>query len=192
MRGTATGACPELEFYRDPSTESGLVGRVRSCLCVVRGRRVRTGVSPNRVTWLEASSSRSLTEGADSPNRRAGTLELAPSRLQDKTNDVSSRGRNRRLITVMFTDIVASTRVATGLGDARWRELLSRHHALVRRELKRHGGREVDTAGDGFFATFAAPADGVRCACAVSDGVREFGIRDPRRASFRRDRADAP
>jgi len=54
--------------------------------------------------------------------------------------------------------------------------MLGRHHAIVRRELKRHGGREIDTAGDGFFATFDAPADGIRCACAASDAVRELGI----------------
>jgi class 3 adenylate cyclase/streptogramin lyase len=82
----------------------------------------------------------------------------------------------RFLATVLFTDIVGSTDVATELGDKRWRELLARHHALIRRELKKHGGREVDTAGDGFFATFTAPADGVRCACAASRAVQELGI----------------
>ena len=89
---------------------------------------------------------------------------------------MSGRGGARTLTTVLFTDIVSSTDIATRLGDARWRELLSRHHSIVRRELKRYGGREVDTAGDGFFATFPAPADGVRCACAISEGVRSLGI----------------
>jgi class 3 adenylate cyclase/streptogramin lyase len=82
----------------------------------------------------------------------------------------------RFLATVLFTDIVGSTDVATSLGDRRWRELLARHHAIIRRELKRFGGREIDTAGDGFFATFDAPADGIRCACAASEAVRELGI----------------
>jgi class 3 adenylate cyclase/streptogramin lyase len=82
----------------------------------------------------------------------------------------------RFLATVLFTDIVGSTDVATELGDKRWRELLGRHNALVRRELKRYGGREVDTAGDGFFATFDAPADGIRCACAASRAVQQLGI----------------
>ena len=53
---------------------------------------------------------------------------------------------------------------------------MERHHAIVRRELKRFGGRELDTAGDGFFARFDRPADAIRCACAISDAVRELGI----------------
>jgi len=80
------------------------------------------------------------------------------------------------LLTVLFTDIVASTEIAKEMGDRRWRELLARHHRVVRRELKRFGGREVDTAGDGFFAVFDRPEDAVRCAAAISDAVRELGI----------------
>jgi class 3 adenylate cyclase len=80
------------------------------------------------------------------------------------------------LVTVMFTDIVGSTEIGAELGDRRWRDLVRRHHAIVRRELKRFRGRELDTAGDGFFARFDRPADGIRCACAISDGVRELGI----------------
>jgi class 3 adenylate cyclase len=80
------------------------------------------------------------------------------------------------LVTVLFTDIVGSTEIAAELGDRRWRDLVRRHHALVRRELKRHRGRELDTAGDGFFASFERPADAIRCACAISDEVRELGI----------------
>jgi class 3 adenylate cyclase len=76
----------------------------------------------------------------------------------------------------MFTDIVGSTEIAAELGDRRWRDLVGRHHAIVRRELKRFRGRELDTAGDGFFARFDRPADAIRCACAVSDRVRELGI----------------
>jgi class 3 adenylate cyclase/DNA-binding beta-propeller fold protein YncE len=85
-------------------------------------------------------------------------------------------GRRRRLQTVLFTDIVGSTDIAAKLGDARWRALLSRHHALVRREVRRFGGREVDTAGDGFFVTFSSPADGIRCALGASEAVRELGV----------------
>jgi class 3 adenylate cyclase/streptogramin lyase len=84
--------------------------------------------------------------------------------------------RRRSLKTVLFTDIVGSTDIASKLGDARWRTLLSRHHALVRREVRRFGGREVDTAGDGFFVTFATPAEGIRCACGAADAVRELGV----------------
>jgi class 3 adenylate cyclase/pimeloyl-ACP methyl ester carboxylesterase len=85
-------------------------------------------------------------------------------------------GRGRMLATVLFTDIVGSTERAAELGDRRWGELLGAHHAAVRRELARFGGREVDTAGDGFLATFDGPARAIRCACAVGDAVRPLGI----------------
>jgi len=80
------------------------------------------------------------------------------------------------LATVLFTDIVGSTERAAELGDRGWRELLERHHALVRRELIRYRGEEKDTAGDGFFATFDGPARAIRCACAIVDGVRGLGL----------------
>ena len=76
----------------------------------------------------------------------------------------------------MFTDIVGSAEVATELGDRRWRVLLDRHHLIVRRALKRHGGKEIDNAGDGFFASFRDQADAIRCACEISDAVKELGI----------------
>jgi class 3 adenylate cyclase len=69
-----------------------------------------------------------------------------------------------------------STDHAVRLGDRRWRDMRERHHALVRRELDRHRGKEVDTAGDGFLATFDGPARAIRCAVAISQGVRELGI----------------
>ena len=86
------------------------------------------------------------------------------------------RNGTRVLAAVLFTDIVNSTEVASRLGDARWKELIARHHSLVRRELKRFGGREFDTAGDGFFAGFKEPAAAVRCACAAAGAVRQLGI----------------
>jgi pimeloyl-ACP methyl ester carboxylesterase len=83
---------------------------------------------------------------------------------------------NRVLATVLFTDIVSSSEQATKLGDRRWRELLQRHHELVRRQLERYNGREVDTAGDGFLATFDGPARAIRCASAIDTGVRGLGL----------------
>ncbi len=83
---------------------------------------------------------------------------------------------DRVLATVLFTDIVGSTEKAASLGDRRWRSLLDNHHVLVRRELARYRGREIDTSGDGFLATFDGPARAVRCACAISDAVRSLGI----------------
>jgi len=77
----------------------------------------------------------------------------------------------RVLATVLFTDIVGSTAKAAELGDARWRELIQAHQVLIRRQLVRFRGTELDTAGDGFFASFDGPARAIRCACAITEGV---------------------
>jgi class 3 adenylate cyclase len=82
---------------------------------------------------------------------------------------------DRILATVLFTDIVGSTERAAALGDRRWRELLELHNRLVRGQLERFRGREVDTAGDGFLATFDGPARAIRCAIACRD---ELALRD--------------
>jgi class 3 adenylate cyclase len=83
---------------------------------------------------------------------------------------------DRVLATVMFTDIVGSTSRAAELGDRPWKDLVERHHAVVRAMLRRYRGSEVDTAGDGFFALFDGPARGVRCAVAISDAVKALGL----------------
>jgi class 3 adenylate cyclase len=83
---------------------------------------------------------------------------------------------DRVLATVLFTDIVGSTEKATAVGDRAWRELLERHHELVRRQLVRFRGKEVDTAGDGFFASFDGPARAIRCARAVIDALQELDL----------------
>jgi class 3 adenylate cyclase len=88
----------------------------------------------------------------------------------------SAAPENTVLATVLFTDIVGSTAMAAELGDRRWRELLERHHEVVRAELAHFRGREIDTAGDGFFATFDGPARAIRCACAVTQAVRQLGV----------------
>ena len=80
------------------------------------------------------------------------------------------------LATVLFTDIVGSTERATVLGDRGWHDLLARHDAAIRRQLTRFRGREVNTTGDGLVASFDGPARAIRCAQAISEGVRELGI----------------
>jgi class 3 adenylate cyclase len=80
------------------------------------------------------------------------------------------------LATVLFSDIVGSTEKAAQLGDRAWAELVSKHHALVRRHLDTFGGTEIDTAGDGFFASFEGPIRGIRCARAISEVVRSLGL----------------
>ena len=84
--------------------------------------------------------------------------------------------KDRVLATILFTDIVGSTERAAQLGDQRWRDLLASHHGAVRRELSRFRGREIDTAGDGFFATFDGPARAVRCAQAIGSALLPLGL----------------
>jgi pimeloyl-ACP methyl ester carboxylesterase len=86
------------------------------------------------------------------------------------------REPDRVLATVLFTDIVGATAKAVELGDRAWRELLQQHHEAIRRQLARFRGKEIDTSGDGFFASFDGPARAIRCACAVVTAVRELGM----------------
>jgi class 3 adenylate cyclase len=92
------------------------------------------------------------------------------SRLDDRV------ASERVLATILFTDIVGSTELAARVGDAAWRDLLQRHHAIVRRELARFQGTEADTAGDGFFASFDGPARAVRAAAAIRNSLRALEI----------------
>jgi len=92
------------------------------------------------------------------------------------TGALHSREADRVLATVLFTDIVGSTEHAARLGDRDWRELLDAHDRVVRRTLDRFRGREVNTAGDGFLATFDGPGRAIVCACAIRDAIGALGI----------------
>ncbi len=108
--------------------------------------------------------------------------EPAAREIERFITDIWKRGEwdvyesERVLATVLFTDIVDSTAAAARLGDRAWRDLIQRHHAGVRRQLARFRGRELDTAGDGFFASFDGPARAIHCARAISDTVKELGL----------------
>jgi pimeloyl-ACP methyl ester carboxylesterase len=113
----------------------------------------------------------------DSHTLWAGNTDEIVDELEEfLTGTRSPRESDRVLATVLFTDIAGSTERAARVGDARWREMLAAHHAIVRRELTRYRGREIDTAGDGFFATFDGPARAIRCAAAIRDGVRAVDL----------------
>jgi pimeloyl-ACP methyl ester carboxylesterase len=106
---------------------------------------------------------------------------IDPDQIVDEVEEFLTGGRpgpapDRVLATVLFTDVVDSTGRAAELGDRRWRELLGRYHALVRAELARFGGVEVDKAGDGTLARFDGPARAVRAALAIVEAVREIGL----------------
>jgi pimeloyl-ACP methyl ester carboxylesterase/class 3 adenylate cyclase len=114
--------------------------------------------------------------GADHYPFSGNTHEFIDEIEEFLTGSRSSRAADRVLATVLFTDIVGSTERAAELGDARWKELLAEHHAVVRAELDRARGKEVRLTGDGVFATFDGPARAVGCACAIRDAVRPLGI----------------
>jgi class 3 adenylate cyclase len=107
----------------------------------------------------------------------AGDQDAMVAEIQDFVTGVRPAPTpNRILATVLFTDIVGSTRLAAELGDERWQALLHDHHSVARRQLERFGGDEVKTVGDGFLATFDGPARAIRCAGAIREAVREFGV----------------
>jgi class 3 adenylate cyclase len=106
---------------------------------------------------------------------------VRPNEIPDLVQEFLTGGRgvvdeDRVVKTVMFSDIVGSTELATKLGDTRWHDLRDAHHAAVRRELAIYRGQEVDTAGDGFYAAFDGPARAVRCACEVRNSVKSLGL----------------
>jgi class 3 adenylate cyclase len=109
--------------------------------------------------------------GAGDPEGIAGHVE------EFVTGTRRDRARpDRILASVLFTDVVESTRRAAEIGDSAWRELLERHDELVRSQLERFSGREVKHTGDGFLVSFDGPARAIRCACSIADEVRELGL----------------
>jgi class 3 adenylate cyclase len=118
--------------------------------------------------------------GADLPPIYGDTKRLLTEIERFLTDVLDEKGwevePDRVLATVLFTDIVGATERAAELGDRAYRELLEQHHDAVRAQLDRFRGQEMDTAGDGFFATFDGPARAIRCAFAIRDSLRELGI----------------
>ena len=146
--------------------------------------RGRAGTSPSMCPGRSSSSSRAPTTGRGSAT--SGPIE----EIQEFLTGMRDGGEaDRVLATVMFIDIVESTKRAAELGDRRWTDLLASFYAVVRRELDRFRGREIDTAGDGFFVTFDGPARAIRCAAVARRGGRGDRSRDPGRDPHRRGRA---
>ena len=135
----------------------------------VEGGRLLAERIPN-AKYVELSGVDHLPMVGENPN------QILDEMAQFLTGEWQPIETERILATVLFTDIVDSTKLAAEMGDQRWRDLLERHHSLVRGELNRFRGQEVDTAGDGFFATFDGPARGIHCACAIRNSVSSLGI----------------
>ncbi len=130
-------------------------------------RSLAEGIASARFVELPGSSSLPWVEAAS----LLGELE------EFFTGARSGPAVDRVLATILFTDIVGSTETARTLGDSAWSRLVEQHHAVVRRELDRFAGEEIDTAGDGFFATFDGPARAIRCALGIQHGLSPLGIR---------------
>src|SRR5215831_3888312 len=127
---------------------------------------------------IEARLLHKMSERLRTANEQVLTLQI---RIEDRLKILTEIGEeeasfDRSLATVLFTDIVDSTKRAAELGDRRWREVVQRYHVTVRRLLARYRGTEIDTAGDGFFVSFDGPAGAVRCAMAITNAVRALGI----------------
>ena len=140
-------------------------------------------VQPGRSRMVSRAEGRHLADSiagaqfAESPSADHDPADVLPF-LDDFLESVQDEESvfDRVLATVLFTDIVDSTRRAAEVGDRQWRLLLSQHDEKIRALLGRYRGREIDTAGDGFFATFDGPARAVRCAHAISEALRPLGL----------------
>jgi class 3 adenylate cyclase/pimeloyl-ACP methyl ester carboxylesterase len=136
-----------------------------------RGRYLADHISGARLVELPGHNFEPLVGDQE---RLFSELEAFLVNVRDGGEQVAEP--DRVLATVLFTDIVDATARAGDLGDRAWRKLLEEHHNIVRGQLSRFRGREMDTAGDGFFATFDGPARGIHCACAIRDCLRELGL----------------
>ena len=145
-------------------------------LVLERGRTYHDQASSQLAAHQIPHAKHVLLSGADVLPYLADANAVLEEIEEFLTGARGATGSDRSLATVLFTDIVGSTETAGRLGDRRWRYLLEDHNARVRRCLERFRGVEVDTAGDGFFATFDGPARAIRCACTVRDAVHELGI----------------
>jgi class 3 adenylate cyclase len=114
-------------------------------------------------------------EIGDTEGRTVAVVQ-GPCLIRQRGDRTTQQPSERMLLTVLFTDVVASTAHAQRLGDTRWRELLDQHNLLCRRQLALHKGREVKTTGDGVLATFDSPSRAVRCVMAIRDGLRPLGL----------------
>ena len=155
-----------------PSGDPGADARAPPDGATTTSPSTRGGTSPH-----ESPARRFVELAGDDHCIAAGDVDALADEIEEfVTGTRPIPEPDRVLATVLFTDIVGSTTRAVELGDRRWRELLGAHDAAVRRELERFRGREVDTAGDGFLATFDGPARAVRCALSIGGALRELGV----------------
>jgi pimeloyl-ACP methyl ester carboxylesterase len=150
--------------------------RVPTLILHVTGDRVASVEGARYMAERIAHAKLVEYEGTDHNAPRETWLQIGSEIQLFLTGARPNPDPERVLATVLFTDIVGSTKRAHALGDLGWRDLLASHHATVRRLLELYRGREIDTAGDGFLAAFDGPARAIRCAAALRDALRAEGI----------------
>jgi class 3 adenylate cyclase len=175
--GTPGSFAALLRMARDLDVRPVLAAiRVPTLVLHRTGDRV-VGVTQGRLLASEIPGARLVELPGDDHYHWIGDQDSIIDEIEEFVTGVRDPGeRNRVLATVAFTDIVDSTAHALELGDHAWQAVLDRHHTIIRRELARFGGRELDTAGDGFLTSFDGPARAVRFACRARDAVHELGI----------------
>jgi len=177
-------AHPELPMRVSAGMEAGQTTRHaggNAGAAPIVANRITNRARPGQVLLGEAVAA--LVRGSRVPLRDLGVARLSDGQTMHifearaaEPGDGTERA-DRFLATVLFTDIVQSTATAAGRGRQGWRDLFERHHEITRQELRRHGGTEVDTAGDGFYATLETPSRAIDCAIAIRERVkREVGI----------------
>jgi len=160
-------ARPVLRSINVPTIVMHCVGQ--KLLPLAHGRYIADHIAGAQLVELPGTEVTSLFSAQDS-------MEAVHALVEFVTGNPADTEPNRALVTLLFCDIVDSTRCAARLSDSGWHELLDNFYTLVRAELVRHGGREVDTAGDGFFMSFDRPTRAIRCATAIRDSVRRLGL----------------
>jgi pimeloyl-ACP methyl ester carboxylesterase len=180
-QSTSPSAIKRLHIANDQIDVRAILPQVRRPTLIVHRRRDRAVTVANGryladhlpdAEYLELPGGDHLPYEGDADRLVEAIVRFGTSR----SSLPESRTDERWLATVLFTDIVGSTELAVRLGDGAWRDLQQRFHAIGRSELEAHRGREIDTAGDGLFATFDGPARAVRCAAAMVRGVKDIGL----------------
>lgn len=169
-------ACALLESLRDIDV-AGAAASVHVPTLILHRRDDFVPIGPAReLAGLIADARFVELEGSDHALTVGDTEAIVGEVEEFVTGARHQPEPTRALLTVLFTDIVGSTRLAADLGDARWRTLLDEHNRVVRRQIEEHRGREIKTVGDGFLVTFDGPARAIWCARAITNAVSELGI----------------
>jgi pimeloyl-ACP methyl ester carboxylesterase len=157
----------------------GVLGAIQAPTLVLQriGDETLAGVEGARDFAMRIPGARLVELPGDDALPWAGDQDSLLDEVEDFTTGVRRGPEPERVLaTVLFTDIVGSTQRAAQLGDNEWRDVLEAHHLLARTQISRHRGHEIDTQGDGFFASFDGPARAVLCAQAIQSSVEELGL----------------